>query len=381
MGRPLKKSNFGANTKNNIKVQFHNGTTSTVGYIVEQRSSVKFLCSDSSGTTVLCKLVDKASGALSAGEMTITLKGDDGQINQAVKISKNLATVAYSGTNYVTGGTHGGTVSYGQVRWSYSTSTSDTYWQIEEAGTNTNLTTVSGAVDLEGDDGPVLPFGMDRNAPLPGSGDPLFTTATSGIVAYTLKGTAYNPGSGVASVTNSTAGLYRRKYVGLALTAAGNTSTWNMNFFSTSTSISTADKEVDTFVSFGQRDDLPYEDGYSFEWKGYVYADTTATYNTAITCDDDVVMWVGSAALAPSKTNAHHAEDYNNQGNVGYNPNSLSLTGGLYYPVRIWFTEYGGSERFQLFMNRSSGSPGILGGTGTNAITFAHNSVTTGYNP
>ena len=380
MGRPLKKSNFGADANSNIKVQFYNGTTSTVGYIVEQLSSKKFLCADSSGTTAVCRLVDKASGNIGAGEMTITLKGDDGQINQAVKISKNLATVAYSGTNYVTGGTHGSTVSYGQVRWSYSTSTSDTYWQIEEAGTNTNLTTVSGAVDLEGDDGPVLPFGMDRNAPIPGSGA-LFTTATSGIVAYTLKGTAYDPGSGIASVTNSTAGLYRKKYVGDAFTAAGNTATWNMNFFSTATYISTADHEVDTFVSFGQRDDLPYEDHYSFEWKGYIYADTTATYNTAITCDDDVLLWIGDGALTPSKTNAHHKQAYVNQGVVGYNTNSLSLTGGMYYPVRIWFGEFGGSERFQLFMNRSAGSPGILGGTGTTAITFAHNSATKGYNP
>ena len=378
MGRPLKKKNFGSNANNNIKVQFHNGTTSTQGYIVKQYSSRKFKCADSTGTTAVCLLVDKLSATLQPGQMSITLKADNGQVEQAVRIHQNLATVIYTGTNYVTGGTHA-TARYGQVKWSYSTSTTDTYWQIEEAGTSTTSTHLIGSVDLEGDDGPTLPFGMDRNAPLPGSGAPFFTTATSGIVAYTLKGTAYDPGSSTATVTNSTAGLYRRKYVGKAMTAAGNTSTWNMNFFTTGTSISTADKEVDTYVSFGQRDDLGYEDGYSFEWKGYIYADTTATYNTAITCDDDVIMWVGDAALAPAKTNAHHAQAYVNQGVVGYNPNSLSLTGGKYYPVRIWFVEYGGAERFQLFMNRSAGSPLLLGGTGTNAITFAHNSVTTGY--
>lgn len=380
MGRPLKKSNFGANANNNIKVQFHNGTTSTVGYIVEQLSSVRFLCSDSTGTTAICRLVDKASVDLSSGEMSITLKGDDGQINQAVKISGKLATVAYSGTNYVTNLSHNGNITYGQVRWTYSTSTTDTYWQIEEAGTNTNLTSASGAVDLEGDDGPVLPFGMDRNAPIPGSGS-LFTTATSGLVAYTLKGTPYDPGSAIASVSNSTAGLYRKKYVGDAFTAAGNTATWNMTFFSTATYISTPDHEVDTYVSFGQRDDLPYEDHYSFEWKGYIYADTTATYNTAITCDDDVLLWIGDGALNPSKTNAHHKQAYVNQGVVGYNTNGLTLTGDRYYPVRIWFGEFGGAERFQLFMNRSTGTPAFLGGTGTTAITFAHNSATQGYNP
>ena len=36
MGRPLKKKLFGANASNNLKVQFHNGTDSVPGYIVEQ---------------------------------------------------------------------------------------------------------------------------------------------------------------------------------------------------------------------------------------------------------------------------------------------------------------------------------------------------------
>ena len=378
MGRPLNKKYFGANTNNNIKVQFHNGTTSTVGYIVKQLGTKKFRCSDSSGTTAVCYLVDKDSSALTAGQMSITLKYDNGAIEHATKIAGHLVSVVYTGTNIVTGGNHA-TGTLGQAIWSFNTSTSDTYWQIEEAGTDTTLTSTAGAVDLEGDDGPVLPFGMDRNAPLPGSGDPLYTTATSGIVAYTVKGTPYNPGGSTATVTNSTAGLYRKKYVGEAIAAAGTTSTWNIDFFSTATYISTADHEVDTYVSFGQRDDLQYEDGYSFEWKGYIYADTTATYNTAITCDDDVVIWIGDAALAPAKTNAHHAQAYNNGGSVGYNTNGLTLTGGRYYPVRIWFVEYGGSERFQLFMNRSTGTNTILGGTGTSAITFAHNSATKGY--
>jgi hypothetical protein len=378
MGRPLNKKLFGADSNNNIKVQFHNGTASVAGYIVKQLGNKKFKCSDADGNQAICYLVDKASADLDPGEMSITLKYDTGVVSHAIKISQNLVTVSYTGTNILTGQAVSG---YGQAKWTFSTSTTDTYWQIEEVGTNTNLTAASGAVDLEGDDGPVLPFGMDRNAPLPGTGDPFYTTATSGISVYSLNGTAYDPGSGIASVTNSAAGLYRKKYVKVPYTDARSTATWNMDFFSTATYISTPDHEVDIYVSFGQRDDLQYEDGYSFEWKGYIYADTTATYNTAITCDDDVVMWVGDGALTPSKTNAHHAQHYINGGNVGYNTNSLSLTGGLYYPVRIWFAEYGGSERFQLFMNRSAGTTRILGGTGTNAITFAYNSATKGYNP
>jgi hypothetical protein len=372
MGRPLKKKLFGANANNNLKVQFSTGTNASVpGYIVEQLGTKKFKCRDANGYTAICRLVTKPAASLGSGEMSITVKYDDNTVRQVYKIAAHRISV-----NPISTGTT--TVGMATAGWTFSTSTTDTLWQIEEAGTDT---TVTGDIDLEGDDGPTLPFGMDRNAPLPGSGAPLFTTATSGIVAYTLKGTAYDPGSAITTVANSTAGLYRKKYVGLAMTAAGNTSTWNMNFFTTGTSISTADKEVDTFVSFGQRDDLPYEDGYSFEWKGYIYADTTATYNTAITCDDDVIMWIGDGALNPSKTNAHHKQAYINQNQVGYNANSLSLTGGKYYPVRLWFVEYGGAERFQLFMNRSAGAITMLGGTGTSAITFAHNSATQGYNP
>lgn len=369
MGRPLNKRLFGANSSNNIKVQFNNGTESVPGYIVKQKSNLQFLCADADGNRAVCKLVNTSSANLAVGEMSITVKYDNNDIQQVVKISKNLITVA---TDELGGSSTG----YRQQGWTFSSSTTDQKWQIEEVGTNTNLTYESGALDLEGDD-LYIPTGMDRNAPLPGSGS-LFTTATSGLVAYSLKGTPYDPGSSTSTVANSTAGLYRKKYVGEAMTAAGNTATWNMNFFTTGTSISTTDHEVDTYVSFGQRGDLPFEDGYSFEWKGYIYADTTATYNTAITCDDDVIMWIGDGALNPSKTNAHHAQAYNTQGVVGYNPNGVTLTGGMYYPVRLWFVEYGGDERFQLFMNRNAGSA-FLGGTGTTAITFAHNSVTKGY--
>ena len=40
MGRPLSKQQlFGADANNNLKVQFHNGTQSVKGYIVEQTGS------------------------------------------------------------------------------------------------------------------------------------------------------------------------------------------------------------------------------------------------------------------------------------------------------------------------------------------------------
>lgn len=121
MGRPINKKYFGVNANNNLKVQFFNGTASVPGYIVSQKGSKKFLCSDATGATAICFLVDKAAGTLAAGEMTISVKLDNSTVVQVTKIS-------------------GGTVTAGGVKlpWSFSTSTTDGAVEIEEAGTGIN---------------------------------------------------------------------------------------------------------------------------------------------------------------------------------------------------------------------------------------------------
>ena len=139
MGRPLKKKFFSANANTNIKVQFHNGSSSVAGYIVKQVGARRFKCSDGTNQRV-CKLVNKASASIAAGEMTITVKQDDNTIDQVLKISGRMLTTISSG---------GLTI---RRPWNFSTSTSDTYFQIEEAGTSTSaVTTATGATNLEGD--------------------------------------------------------------------------------------------------------------------------------------------------------------------------------------------------------------------------------------
>ncbi len=217
-----------------------------------------------------------------------------------------------------------------------------------------------------------IPSGMDRNEPYIHSGT-YKTAAAASIPAYSLQGTKYTP-TYVASVTNETAGLYRRKYVGNFNSSNGST-TFDMSFFSTPSHgpISEAAYEIDEYVSFGQRGDLPYESGYSFEWKGYLQVPLTGDYNTHISCDDNVVMWIGDNALPANitDTNYHQFSGYTSGYNT--NPNSIALTTGVWYPVRIWFTEYGGAERFQLYM--STGSNTYNG----EDLTWAHNSATKGY--
>lgn len=139
MGRPLKKKFFSANANNNIKVQFHNGTSSVAGYIVRQEGARRFTCSDGTNRRA-CKLVNKASAQIQAGEMSITVRQDDGTVDQVLKISGRMLTTLDAGGNPV------------RRRWNFSTSLSDGYVQVEEAGTSTAaVTTATGATNLEGD--------------------------------------------------------------------------------------------------------------------------------------------------------------------------------------------------------------------------------------
>lgn len=129
MGRPINKRFFGANSDNNIRVRFHNGTGSVDGSIVKQKGSKKFLCVDANGVEATCTLASVADGSLAAGQMSIKVKNDAGSVVYVTKISGHKVT-ASDGATYP---------------WNFSTSTSDAAVQVEEAGTDDAFT---GNVDL-----------------------------------------------------------------------------------------------------------------------------------------------------------------------------------------------------------------------------------------
>ena len=129
MGRPINKRNFGANAKNNLRVQFNNGTASVAGAIVKQKGSRKFLCVDAAGTKAICQLASKADNALTAGEMSIKVKNDAGAVLYVTKITAHKVT-ASDGAVYP---------------WSFTVSNSDSKVQVEEAGADAAFT---GNVDL-----------------------------------------------------------------------------------------------------------------------------------------------------------------------------------------------------------------------------------------
>lgn len=130
MGRPINKRFFGANASNNIRVEVNTGTGALQAFILEQKGSKKFLVQTPIGTQHFARLVGTITSSLSAGQMNITVKLDNGEIGQIKKISGRVLT-AEDGRRY---------------GWNFSTSTSDTYAQIEEAGTNSSM---AGSVNLE----------------------------------------------------------------------------------------------------------------------------------------------------------------------------------------------------------------------------------------
>ena len=131
MGRPLNKRFFGTPTAggNEIKVQFHNGTGSVNGWIVKQLGSKKFRCTD--GTAVKdCFLVDKSAAdgdtpaAVTAGEMTITVKDDGGTARQVTKIAGRKVTLDTGAS----------------IAWNFTDATDDSAVEMEEAGTDDSFT-------------------------------------------------------------------------------------------------------------------------------------------------------------------------------------------------------------------------------------------------
>lgn len=225
-----------------------------------------------------------------------------------------------------------------------------------------------------------IPAGMSLHEPLEGSGGSnsnvpgtaYLTSAASGInAAYGTRGTPYNPGGNVSTVPNSAAGIYREKYVGKPWSTYGAFSEFDVSWFS-NPSHGPIGVDIYGYAGFGLRTDLGSENGYALMWRGYFQAPATGTFNfwTAGT-DDDAIVWVGSAAVNPTYANLNGSAT----GNRVLSANSVNLTAGQWYPVRMVFVEFGGAEQCQWFLQDST--HGVLY-NGTD-LTWAYNTATKGY--
>ena len=331
MGRPLSKQQFfGANEKLNIKVQFFNGTASVPGFIVKQTGSKRFVCEDADGIRRTCLLVDRDSGDLGYKQMTITVKYDNGDIGHVTKIARHRVTVD-------------GTIQ----PWTFNISTSDGRVQIEEAGTDDQLT---GATDLEGDG-----FNFLTQYPVPGSGTYLTAASALSAVSWEEFGTPFEPAGykTTAEVSGFIDGCRRNKAAGnFSTNGSQAASAWNYEFWDNANYVGGAEV-FDKKMSFGsQMDDVTQNGGinFSLQWHGYMNLPTTQKWNFYIHSDDHFAMWVGEDANFTNPISyANRTVTSNSTQGLQHNTNSMILDSGRWYPVRFWFSEHTGACKAQVY--------------------------------
>ena len=132
------------------------------------------------------------------------------------------------------------------------------------------------------------------------------------------------------------AGLFKTTYAGYfadvpSFFATATPTTYGTN---PSTSVQT------TAISEASSDD---GSNFSIQWLGYFLPSTTETYTFFTSSDDASYVWVGSNALTGFTTaNAivNNGGAHGNQERSG----TISLTSGVYYPIRIQFGEASGGD-------------------------------------
>jgi hypothetical protein len=138
MGRPLNKRFFGPATAdgNEIKVDFYNGAAVVEGYIVKQLGSKKFrVAAIGTPATTYDRVLTtgKLPATLTGTEMTISVKGDDGETYGVSKIAGRKVTLAQpsaTGANALDGTS---------IAWNFTADAGDYAVEVEEAGADDTL--------------------------------------------------------------------------------------------------------------------------------------------------------------------------------------------------------------------------------------------------
>lgn len=168
--------------------------------------------------------------------------------------------------------------------------------------------------------------------PSPGSGS--YQTEWPGSAGWGVQGTPYDPGSGIGSIPNQTWGWRRTTEQGIWSAGGGND---NPSIFNAGNYGS-----YDNYAGFGT---TSVSENYCCEWKGYIQAPFSGNFNFLIDSDDVAMFWIGDGALNPDSYAPQCASNNGNQLNI----NSVSLTSGIWYPIRMRYQEWSGAERCQLF--------------------------------
>jgi len=151
-----------------------------------------------------------------------------------------------------------------------------------------------------------------------------------------ISGSQISGGINIILEIQYTAGVYKTTYVGYhnenpAFFATATTGTYGAN---PATSVQT------TAISEPSSDD---GSNFSCQWLGYFKPTTTETHTFYLSSDDGSYMWIGNNALSGFTTANAFINNGGAHGAVEVSA-SISLTAGVYYPIRIQFGEIGGGD-------------------------------------
>jgi hypothetical protein len=173
--------------------------------------------------------------------------------------------------------------------------------------------------------------GVFNGAPNPGSGN--YQTTWPGSEGWGIQGMPYDPGSGISEIPNATWGWRRTTEQGIWSNGGNN----NPGIFNAGNS--------PTYDNYGGFGSTSVSDNYCCEWKGYLRGQFTANFNFLIDSDDVAMFWIGNGALNPEGISPICTSNNSS----GLATNSVSLTQGVWYPIRMRYQEWSGFERCQLY--------------------------------
>ena len=162
------------------------------------------------------------------------------------------------------------------------------------------------------------------------------------------------------------AGLYKRTYAGYH--------NENPSFFATAT-LTTYGANPATSVQTTAISEPSSDDGsnFSVQWLGYFKPTTTETYTLYISSDDGSYLWIGANALSGFTTANANMNNGGAHGQIEVST-TVSLTAGVYYPIRMQFGEIGGGDVFTF----NYSTPTITKTTNVTGRVF-HNPTTNGF--
>jgi len=184
--------------------------------------------------------------------------------------------------------------------------------------------------------------------------------------ASTAKNYLNTNGYWTSWVLTYTAGLYKTTYSGYHNETP--------SFFATATPTTFLNNPA-TSVQTTSIFEPGTDDGSNFscQWLGYFKPTTTETYTFFLSSDDGSYLWIGANAQSGFTTANSTINNGGAHGSVEVS-GSVSLTAGVYYPIRIQFGEIGGGD----FMTFNYSTPTITKTTNVTGLVF-YNSTTNNF--